>query len=74
MDCTLRKLVNFFKLFLCIFLEKSLKNYCSYSSSLEKYLNIFFPAFKMQMHVCKKVFRQIQQNRSESAPLSLIEL
>ena len=52
MDCNLKKLANFFKLFLCIS-EKSLENNYSLFFRQENF-SFFFPVLYEQFHVKKK--------------------
>ena len=56
-DCNLKKLANFFKLFLCIS-EKSLENNYSLFFRQENF-SIFFPVLYEQFHVKKQALCQI---------------
>ena len=57
MDCNLKKLANFFKLFLCIS-EKSLENNYSLFFRQENF-SIFFPVLYEQFHVKIQALCQI---------------
>ena len=56
-DCNLKKLANFFKLFLCIS-EKSLESNYSLFFRQESF-SIFFPVLYEQFHVKKQTLCQI---------------